>query len=205
VTGDVAGDDADECATVGRRDEGDLACPQVLVARRGQLLVARQVDPQLEAMEQSASDNEPFRRLLDVQDASAGGHPLRVAVGDHPAPTVGIGVLEDAVDHVGDGLEAAVWMPRGALRLARRVFDLAHLVEVDEWVEVGQIDAGERATDREALPFETARGAGDAADRALPGDGGVGLRDPRQDGDVFDDDGWHGAWTPLSVGSIAAR
>ena len=78
-----------------------------------------------------------------------------------------------------------------ALRLARRVFDLAHLVEMDERVEVGEVDAGEGAADREALPFEPARGVRDAADGALPGDGGIRFRDPRQDGDVFDDDGWH--------------
>ena len=59
-----------------------------------------------------------------------------------------------------------------------------------------EVDAGERAADREALPFEAARRARDAADRALPGDGGIGLGDPRQDGDVFDDDGWHVCSTP---------
>ena len=65
-------------------------------------------------------------------------------------------MLERAVDHVGDGLEAAVRMPRRALGLAGRVFDLAHLVEVDERVEVLEVDAGEGAADREPLPFEAA-------------------------------------------------
>ena len=60
-------------------------------------------------------------------------------------------MLEGAVDHVGHGLEAAVRVPGGALGLARRVLDLAHLVHVDERVEVGQVDAGEGAADREAL------------------------------------------------------
>jgi hypothetical protein len=36
------------------------------------------------------------------------GHPLGVAVGDQPAAAVGVLVPEDAVDHVGDGLEAPV-------------------------------------------------------------------------------------------------
>ena len=40
VAGDVAGDDPDQRAAVGRRDERDLARAQVLVARRGQLLGA---------------------------------------------------------------------------------------------------------------------------------------------------------------------
>ena len=66
----------------------------------------------------------------------AGRHPLGVAVGDQAAAAVGVLVLERAVDHVGDGLEAAVRVPRRALRLARRVLHLAHLVHVDERVEV---------------------------------------------------------------------
>ena len=74
-----------------------------------------------------------------------------------PAAAVGVAVLERAVDHVGDGLEAAMRVPRRALRLAGRVFDLAHLVEMDERVEIGEVDAGERPADREALPFEAAR------------------------------------------------
>jgi hypothetical protein len=36
-----------------------------------------------------------------------------------------VGVLEGAVDDVGDGLEAAVRVPRRALGLAGRVLDLA--------------------------------------------------------------------------------
>ena len=103
------------------------------------------------------------------EDAGAGGHPLGVAVGDHAAAAVRVLVLEDAVDHVGDGLEAAVRVPRRALRLARRVLDLAHLVEVDERVEVGEVDAGERPADREALALEAARRGGDAADRRAGG------------------------------------
>jgi hypothetical protein len=46
------------------------------------------------------------------------GHPLGVAVGDEAAAAVGVLVPEDAVDHVGDGLEAAVRVPGGALGLA---------------------------------------------------------------------------------------
>ena len=88
---------------------------------------------------------------------AAGGHPLGGAVGDQAAAAVGVLVLEGAVDDVGDGLEAAVRVPRGALGLARRVLDLTHLVHVDERVEVGQVDAGESAADGEAFALEAAR------------------------------------------------
>jgi hypothetical protein len=90
-------------------------------------------------------------------------------------------VLEDAIDHVGDGLEPTVGVPGRALRLARRVLDLAHLVEMDERIELFQGDACERTPDREPLPFHALRGVRDAADRALAGDGGIGFGDARQD------------------------
>ena len=43
------------------------------------------------------------------------GHPLGVAVGDEAIAAIGVLVLEDPVDHVGDGLEPAVRVPRGPL------------------------------------------------------------------------------------------
>jgi hypothetical protein len=61
-------------------------------------------------------------------------------------------VLHLAVDHVGDGLEAAVRVPRGALGLARRVLHLAHLVHVDERVQRALADPGERPPDRNPSP-----------------------------------------------------
>ena len=119
-----------------------------------------QVDPQLDAVEHPATLDEFGGGRLDVQDAGARGHPLGGAVGDQTAAAVRILVGETAVDHVGDCLEAAVRVPVGAARLARLVFDLAHLVHVDERVEVGGADAGERAHDGEALAFVPARSGG---------------------------------------------
>ena len=172
-------------------EQRDLRRPQVLVARRRPLLVARQVHPELDPVEQAAAGDEPLRRLLDVEDAGAGRHPLGVAVRDRAAAAVRVLVLERAVHHVGHGLEAAVRVPRRALRLARRVVDLAHLVHVDERVEVGEVDVGEGAADREALPFQAAPGDRQALDGPLAGDGRIGVRDAGQDGDVVDGDRGH--------------
>jgi hypothetical protein len=63
---------------------------------------------------------------------------------------------------------------------------------MDERVEIGEIDAGEGAPDREPLPLEPVWSRGHAPYGSLARHGGIGLRDTRQDGDVFDDDGWHG-------------
>jgi hypothetical protein len=53
---------------------------------------------------------------------------------DGSSAAVAILVLEGSVNHVGEGFEAAVWVPGCAARLIRGVFNLAHLVHVDERV-----------------------------------------------------------------------
>src|SRR6266540_1477317 len=52
-------------------------------------------------------------------------------------------MAQDAVDHVGDGLEPTVRMPRGPLRLSWAVVDLAHLVHVHEGVQNSKVVAGD--------------------------------------------------------------
>ena len=156
---DLAGDDADQRAAVLGRQQLDLTALDRLVPGGGELVLLRQVHPQLDAVEGAAALDEFGGRGLDVQDPRAGRHPLGGAVGDQAAAAVRILVGEAAVDHVGDRLEAAVRMPGGASRLAGLVLDLAHLVHVDERVEVGGADACERTDDGEALPLVAARAA----------------------------------------------
>ena len=118
-------------------------------------------------MEQPAADDQRLGRRLDVEDAAARGHPLGSAVGDDAAAAVGVLVLEGAVEHVGDGLEAPVRVPVGAPRLAGAVVDRAHLVHVDERVELFGGHACECPPHGEALAFEAAGRRGDARDRPL--------------------------------------
>jgi hypothetical protein len=138
VPGHVTGDQADERTAVGRAEQGDLVALEALVPGCGHLVLGGQVHPQLDAMEQAAADDQLLGRGLDVQDPAASRHPLRGAVGDHAAAAMGVLVLEGPVDHVGDRLEAPVGVPVGAPRLARGVVDFAHLVHVDEGVEVAR-------------------------------------------------------------------
>jgi len=159
-------------------------------------------------VEQSAAHHEFLRRCLDVQDAAARGHPLGVAVGDQAAAPVGVLMAEDAVDHVGDGLEAAVRVPRGALGLARGVFHLAHLVHVDERVQVAQVHARERAADREPFALKVRWRGRELDDRTVPFRSGLGH--PGQDQEILDGYGWHdehlrGAASVLSGGAPAGR
>ncbi len=169
---DFTGDDADQRAAVVRRQQLGLIALDGLILRRRELVLARQIHPQLDAVEHAAALHQFGGRGLDVQDARPGRHPLRGAVGDQPAAPVRILMREAAVDHVGDGLEPAVRMPVGAPRFARLVLHLTHLVHVDEWVEVGGAHSGECAHDGEALALVAVRAGGDGPDRAF----GVGRR-----------------------------
>ena len=60
-------------------------------------------------------------------------------------------MLKGAVDHVGNGLEPSVRMPRGPLRLTGPVLHLAHLVHMDERIQVSLIEPIERTPHRKAL------------------------------------------------------
>ena len=95
-------------------------------------------------MEQPTGDDEILGRGLDVEDASTGRHPLGRPVGDEATTSLGVLVGEGPVDHVGHRLEPAMRVPRGSLRLTRGVVDFAHLVHVDERVQVVQAHPGER-------------------------------------------------------------
>jgi hypothetical protein len=127
---------------------------EVMSWYRGAANFSELIHPQLEAVEEPAGDNDVLRRSLDVQNSRARCHPLGVAVGDHPSAAVGVLVLHEPVDHVRDGLEAAVGMPGRALGFAGRVLDFAHLVHVNDRVEGGQVDARKRTTHREPLTLK---------------------------------------------------
>ena len=123
----------------------------------------------MDAVEEAAGNDELSRGRLDVKHARTSGHPLRGAVLDHAATAVAVLVLEAAVHDVGDRLEAAVRVPVGAARLARRVVDRAHLVHVDERVELGVGQAGEGTGDGKTLTLEALRPGDLAAHGALDG------------------------------------
>ena len=119
-------------------------------------------------MEQPTAEDQRLGGRLNVQDAASRCHPLGGAVGDETAAAVGVLVLEGALEDVGDGLEAAVGVPVGALGFVGGVVDLAQLVHVDEGVEVAEIHAGEGPPDREPLALKPARGGQHGPHRPSP-------------------------------------
>jgi len=142
-------------------------------------------------VEESAARDQRLGRPLDVEDPGAGRHPLRRTVGNQ-APAAGrVLVLKGSVDHVGDGLESAMRVPGGTLRFPGAVFHLAHLVHVNEGVEVALVEPVKGPPHREALAFDTLRRRRDGEHRALDGAGRVRDRDSRQRQDVVDGDRRH--------------
>ncbi len=99
-----------------------------------------------------------------MQDARACGHPLRVTFADDAAAAVRVVVLHDAVDHVGDGLEAPVRMPRCTDGFVRCVLDGSELVEQEERIRDVRVDAaGERPPHGEAGTLDGVLGGDDAS------------------------------------------
>src|SRR6266571_4899176 len=111
-----------------------------------------------------------------MEDARAGRHPLRRTIRDEAASAGRILVLKGAVDHVGHRLEAAMRMPGGAFRLARAVLDLAHLVHMNERVEVALIEPIECAPHRKALTLDASRSGGNGEEGALLRPDRIGVR-----------------------------
>ena len=142
-------------------DLGDLGARDVLVARRRHLQRRRQVGPELEAV-------HPARRVavrhLLVEDAAAGGHPLHVARTERALVAQAVGVVDRAGQHVGDGLDAAVRVPRKARLVVGRPV-VAEVVQQQERVVLAGIAEAERAAQMDAGTFHGRLRLDDALDR----------------------------------------
>src|SRR6476646_12116389 len=93
-----------------------------------------------------------FRHLL-MDDAAPGGHPLDVAGCDSAAVAHAITVLHSSGEHVRDGLNSTVGVPRKSRQI---VFGnvVAEVVEKEEWVEIGCVAESERTAQVHARPFQ---------------------------------------------------
>src|SRR5580765_189480 len=158
----LACDHAHPRAAVRARGLGNLAARDFLVARPRHLQLCGQVHPDLEAVHAPALVADLARRLLGMNDTGAGSHPLHVAWLEHALVASGVLVLELALEHVGDGLEAAVRMVGRAHGLARGVIDRAHLVEQQEGVDQVQALGGKGTPHDEAGALALAVGGDDA-------------------------------------------
>ena len=130
-----AGDHPEQGSTIDRGEQGHLVRFETLVGGREHFVAGRQVDPELDAVEQATRNHQRLGRGLNVEDPRPGRHPLRRSVGNQAPATVGVLVGEGAVDHVRHRLKTTVGMPRGAFRLPGGIVDRPHLVHVDKGIE----------------------------------------------------------------------
>ena len=148
-------------------DFGDFGGLDVLIARRRHLQRRRQIGPELEAVH--AALLVALRHFL-MQDAAAGRHPLHVAGAEIAAIAQAVAVLDVAGEHIGDGLDAAMRMPREAGEIFVRPV-VAEIVEQQERVEFGGVAEAERAAQMHAGALDRGLGRNNAFDGADGHDG----------------------------------
>ena len=104
----------------------------------------------------------PLRHFL-MQDAAAGRHPLHVAGAQLAAIAQAVAVLDRAGEHIGDGLDAAMRMPRetGAVIVGTIV---AKIVQQQERIEFAGVAETESAAQLYARAFDGGLGLNDAFD-----------------------------------------
>src|SRR5213593_4387163 len=116
---------------------GNPACRNFLIMRADHFVGLRQVHPELHAVKCSSGLLKFLRRLFGVNNTAAGRHPLNVARLELPSVSLRVLVPEAAGQHVGHGFKASMWMIRSAFRLSRPDLHRTHLVEQEEWIEIG--------------------------------------------------------------------
>src|SRR5439155_27376176 len=88
-----------------------------------------------------------------VHDAAARGHPLHVAGAQAAAIAKAVAVLDAPREHVGDRLDAAVWMPREAGEIVGRVL-VAKVIEQQKRIELCRLAEAERTLQLHAGAFD---------------------------------------------------
>ncbi len=94
-----------------------------------------------------------------------GGHPLHVAGAERAAVAEAVAVLDGAGEHVGDGLDAAVRMPRKAGEIVGRPV-VAEIVEQQKRIELRGVAEAEGAAQLDAGAFDGRLRLHDAFDGA---------------------------------------
>ena len=88
-----------------------------------------------------------------MDDSAARVHPLNVARADDPGVPESVSVLHLALENVGYGLDAAVWVPGETRQILFRVRG-PESVEEKKRVEEGHFVVRERAAESDARPFQ---------------------------------------------------
>ena len=141
-------------------DLGDVGGLDFLVAGLRHLERRGQIGPQLESVHPAG--RIALRHFL-MDDAAARGHPLDVAGGDGAAVAEAVAVLHRSGEHIRDGLDAAMGMPREAREVVLRHI-VAKVVEQQERVVVGRLAESERPAQVHACAFQRGLGCDELLD-----------------------------------------
>src|SRR5262245_7991059 len=139
-------------------DLGNLRGPNVLVARLGHLERGGQVGPELEAVH--AAMCVAFRHFL-VEDAAASCHPLHVASAKRTLVAKAVLVFHRAGKHIGDRLDAAMWVPGKSSTVVVRTI-IAKIIQQQEGIKGSSIVKTKRAAQFYPGAFDGGLGLGDA-------------------------------------------
>ena len=93
-----------------------------------------------------------------MQDARSGGHPLHRS---RPKPATiakAVGMLDRARQHICDGLDPAMGMPRKAVAVEHGVV-VAEIIEQQERVQLGRVLEAKGAVQMHACPLHRGFGA----------------------------------------------
>ena len=142
----------------------------VLIPGRGHFQRRRQIRPELEAVHPAL--RVALRHFL-VHDAASRRHPLHVARAEAAAVAEAVAVFDVSRQHVGDGFDPPVRMPRKAGEIIVRVL-VAEVVEQQERIELRRVAEAERALQLDAGAFEVRARALHSFDGSN-GHGGVSL------------------------------
>ena len=148
----VAAHDAHAGAVV-IHDLRNFGAFDVLVARRRHFQRRRQVGPKLKAMH--AARRIALRHFL-MENAAAGRHPLHVAGFEIAAVAQAVAVLDASRQHVSNGLDAAMGMPRKTRPIVVGPV-VAEIVEQEERIEFAGFAEAEGAIELYAGAFDGRR------------------------------------------------
>src|ERR1700730_7994451 len=95
-----------------------------------------------------------------VQNSAPGGHPLDVAGTELAPVSQTVAVVHASREHIGDRLDAAVWVPWKSRAVVVWTF-IAEIIEQEQWIELARITEAEGTAQSHACAFDRGLGFDD--------------------------------------------
>ena len=122
-----------------------------LIPRRGHLQRRRKIRPQLKSMHSPSL--VAFRHLL-MNNSAARRHPLHVSRRDCPVVSHAVAMLHSSRQHISNGLNPAVRMPRKTGEIILRNI-IAEIVEQKKWIKLFCVSESECSAQMHPRAFQS--------------------------------------------------